>query len=108
MAAMWLALIAWLGMARPAGAQNRCRVETSGLPSNLAHFADSFPAGDSTMVPLDGFVRIRYYGRVPAGALFVEEVSSSGSTTPVAGEVNVVEAPTPTDFAEIHFKAESF
>lgn len=104
-----IALIAWLGVVNPAAAQNRCFVEGTTLPANYAHFADAFPAGDSSMVPLDGFIRLRYYGRVPEGPLFVEAVSTSGSAVTIAGQVNVVDAATPNDFAEIHFQsAEAF
>ena len=61
------------------------------------------------MVPLDGFVRIRYHGRIPDGPVFVEEVSAAdGSTTPVTGQLNVVPATTPADYAEVHYKAPAF
>lgn len=60
-----------------AGAQ--CDVPDAGEPVDLGALRDSFPADQGFDVPTDSPVRLRFVGRVPAGAtLCVEPVATPG------------------------------
>jgi hypothetical protein len=82
-----------------AAAQDECPTDGGNtLPPDYRQLVDFFPSAGATMVPTDGFVRLRYRGQTPRPpVVIVEDLRMGGARVP--GDVFVVGE------AEIHWQS---
>ncbi len=83
-----VALLACALSPQTAFAQESCNPDSGVAPYNYGEIATMFPNADSTGVPIDGFIRVRYVGHAPLRPFVIVQDPAG---TAVTGTTNVVD-----------------